>query len=45
MKEPCVQSDTIHEEYYDMSGVLVQNPQHGAYIRRQGSATEKILLP
>lgn len=40
-----VQSDTTHEEYYDMSGVRVQNPQHGAYIRRQGSATEKILLP
>ncbi|MDE7097134.1 MAG: hypothetical protein K2O47_06545, partial [Muribaculaceae bacterium] len=31
-------------EYYNLSGVKVDNPANGIFIRRQGSKTEKVFL-
>ncbi|MDE5869882.1 MAG: hypothetical protein K2H18_06590, partial [Muribaculaceae bacterium] len=37
-------SDIKEVEYYDLQGRRVKNPDRGAYIRRCGSKTEKIIL-
>lgn len=31
-------------EYFNLQGVRVANPQHGVYIRRQGTVSEKVVL-
>ena len=31
-------------EYYNLQGMKVANPEHGIYVRRQGSRIEKVLV-
>ena len=37
-------SESAPEEYYNLQGVKVANPENGIFIRRQGSKTTKITL-
>lgn len=41
-----VESDNhVTVEYYNLHGVKVENPEHGVYIRREGSSVSKVVLP
>lgn len=41
-----VESDNhMTVEYYNLHGVKVENPEHGVYIRREGSTVSKVVLP
>ena len=37
-------NDNAPVEYYNLQGVLVNNPENGMYIRRQGTKATKIVL-
>ena len=37
-------NDNAPVEYYNLQGVLVNNPENGIYIRRQGTKATKIVL-
>lgn len=42
----AIESDSdMPVEYYNLQGIKVSNPGRGAYIRRQGNTTTKVLIP
>lgn len=42
--DPVIDTTDAPAEYYNLQGVRIDNPSHGLYIRRQGSATAKVIL-
>ncbi len=42
-----IDADTVAApvEYYNLQGIRVENPAAGLYIRRQGTRTEKVIIP
>ena len=36
-------NDNAPVEYYNLQGVKIENPGHGIFIRRQGTAVTKII--
>lgn len=43
----CIAADDDNApvEYFNLQGIKVDNPVHGAYIRRQGNNVAKVLMP
>lgn len=41
-----IESDNhVTVEYYNLHGMRVKNPEHGVYIRREGSSVSKVVIP
>ncbi len=44
VESPIIDNADSQVEYYDLQGRHVNNPEHGIYIRRQGSKVSKVVI-